>query len=190
MVRSRAPKRLWDDCLEREAYVRSFTAHEIFRLSGQVPETIVSGETADISPLAQFKWYEWVMFRDTSVTYPDDALVLGRDLGPAIDIGPAMTRKILKANGQVVYRSTVRSLTPDEMADTTAKAARDKFTESVNAALGEAFKYEDFVNDPELEAFDTPIYDEYDDDVDGKGPEVPDELEDDVDTYDQYVGPK
>ncbi|KAI2502051.1 Reverse transcriptase (RNA-dependent DNA polymerase) [Fragilaria crotonensis] len=157
MVRSRAPKRLWDDCLEREAYVRSFTAHEIFRLSGQVPETIVSGETADISPLAQFKWYEWVMFRDTSVTYPDDALVLGRDLGPAIDIGPAMTRKILKANGQVVYRSTVRSLTPDEMADTTAKAARDKFTESVNAALGEAFKYEDFVNDPELEAFDTPI---------------------------------
>ncbi|KAI2494467.1 hypothetical protein MHU86_20076 [Fragilaria crotonensis] len=100
-----------------------------------------------------------------------------------------MTRKILKANGQVVYRSTVRSLTPDEMADTTAKAARDKFTESVNAALGEAFKYEDFVNDPELEAFDT-LYDEYDDDVDGKGPEVPDELEDDVDTYDQYVGPK
>ena len=29
MVRSRAPKKLWDDCLEREAYVRSMTAHEI-----------------------------------------------------------------------------------------------------------------------------------------------------------------
>jgi hypothetical protein len=120
MVRSRAPKRLWDDCLEREAYVRSLTAHEIYRLDGQVPETLVSGETADISPFAAFKWYEWVLFRDTSVTYPDDTMVLGRDLGPAIDIGPAMTRKVLKGNGKkVVYRSTVRGLTPDESADKT-----------------------------------------------------------------------
>lgn len=188
MVRSKAPRRLWDDCLEREAYIRSFTAHDIFRLNGQVPETIVSGETADISPFAQFGWYEWIMFRDTSVTYPDDALVLGRDLGPAIDIGPAMTRKILKENGQVVYRSTVRSLTPDEIADTTAKAARDRFTESVNAVLGKSFKYEDFANNPELESFDTPIYERYDDDDDGASPEVPDELDDDVDTHDRYVG--
>ncbi len=48
MVRSAAPKRLWEDCLEREAYVRSRTAHDIYRLKGQVPETTVSGETADI----------------------------------------------------------------------------------------------------------------------------------------------
>ena len=65
MIRSKAPKRLWDDCLEREAYVRSFIAHDLYSLSGQVPETIVSGETADISPFAISKWYQWVMFRDT-----------------------------------------------------------------------------------------------------------------------------
>jgi hypothetical protein len=86
-----------------------------------VPETIVSGEPADISPFALFKWYKWILLRDTSVTYPDDSIILGRDLGPAIDIGPAMTCKILKENGQVVKRSTVRSLTPDEMADKTMK---------------------------------------------------------------------
>ena len=41
-------------------------------------------------------------------------VVLGRDLGLAIDIGPAMIRKVLKANGKVlVYRSTVRQLSPD-----------------------------------------------------------------------------
>ena len=140
MVRSGAPKQLWDDCLEREAYVRSFTAHDIYKLGGQVPETLVSGETADISPLAQFQWYEWVMFRDTSVSYPDDRMVLGRDLGPAIDIGPAMTRKVLKANGQIVYRSTVRSLTPDELADETMKRNRAEFTEKVNKILGDGFK--------------------------------------------------
>jgi hypothetical protein len=32
MVRSGAPKRLWDDCLVREAYVRSSTALDIFSL--------------------------------------------------------------------------------------------------------------------------------------------------------------
>ena len=39
------------------------------------------------------------MFRDFAVTYPDDKLVLGRYLGPSIDVGPALTAKILKANG-------------------------------------------------------------------------------------------
>jgi hypothetical protein len=47
-----------------------------------------------------------------------------------------------------------------------------------------------FTSNPELESFGTPIYDECDDYVDGKNPEVPDELEDDADTYDQYVGAK
>ncbi len=89
--------------MEQEAYVCTLTAHEIYRLDGQVPEMIVSGKTADIAPFATFKWYEWVLFQDTSFTYPDDTMVLGRDLGPAIDIGPAMTRKVLKANGKAVY---------------------------------------------------------------------------------------
>ena len=40
--------------------------------------------------------------------------MLGRYLGPAIDVGPALTAKILKANGEVVYRSTYRALTDVE----------------------------------------------------------------------------
>lgn len=103
MAKSGAPKQLWDDCAEREAYIRSNTTHDIYSLNGQVPVTIVSGETADISPFTIFKWYEWVMFRDTSVSFPEDKMVLGCDLCPVIDIGPAMTRKILKDNGQIVY---------------------------------------------------------------------------------------
>jgi hypothetical protein len=38
-----------------------------------------------------------------------------RYLGAAIDIGPAMTRKILKKNGSVMYRTSARPLTPDEI---------------------------------------------------------------------------
>jgi hypothetical protein len=166
MVRSKAPKRLLDDCLEREAYVHSLTAHNIYRLDGQVPETLVSGETADISPFATFKWYERILFRDTSVTYPDNTMVLGRDLGPAIDIGPTMMHKVLKANGKVVYRSTVRGLTPDEMADETMTKERSKFDESVeNKLLGNSFKYKDFSNNPKLESLvRTPSFEPYEDD--------------------------
>ena len=77
--------------MERESYICSHTALDIFSLNGQVLETIISSETADISPFALFKWYEWVMYCDTSIPFPNMPLGLGHDLGPAIDIGPAMT---------------------------------------------------------------------------------------------------
>ena len=43
MVQSSAPRCLWDHCLDRESYIRSHTALDIFSLNGQVPETIISG---------------------------------------------------------------------------------------------------------------------------------------------------
>jgi hypothetical protein len=70
MVRSGAPKPLWNDCLAREAYIRSSTAFEIFSFEGQVPDTIVKGQTSDISPHEEYAWYEWVKFRDTGQSFP------------------------------------------------------------------------------------------------------------------------
>ena len=123
------------------------------------------------------------------MTYPDDAMVLGRDLGQAIDIGPAMTRKVLKTNGRIVYKSTVRSLTLDELADKALKKRREEFTERVNVLLGDGFKYEDFINDPDLESFDTPaIHERYPADDDEFPPTKDADDGVDVDTYDQYVG--
>jgi hypothetical protein len=43
MVQSGFPKRLWYDCLVREAYVHSNTALDIFGLEGQVPESRLKG---------------------------------------------------------------------------------------------------------------------------------------------------
>jgi hypothetical protein len=54
------------------------------------------------------------------------------------------------------------------MADETMKQKRHTFTEKVNAVLGDGFKYEDFVNDPELEDLQTPIYPAYADDDNGE----------------------
>ena len=49
LLRSRAPKHLWDNCLKLEAYIRSNTVHEIFKLDGDVPKTVMAGETSNIS---------------------------------------------------------------------------------------------------------------------------------------------
>ena len=188
MVRSRAPKRLWDDCLERQALVRSSTAHDIYSLDGQVPETMIKGETADISSVALFQWYEWVMFRDTSVKFPADNMVLGRDLGPAIDIGPAMSRKILKQNGHTVVRSTVRSLTEDERKSEEEKAKRKAFDKQVHELLGDSFRPEDFQDDPDMADINTPTYETYEDEDDDAFPPIPDIDDADPDTHDRYVG--
>ncbi len=51
-------RRLWDDCLEYKAYVRSQTACDIFKLYGEVPKTMMSGKTANISQLCELGWYK------------------------------------------------------------------------------------------------------------------------------------
>eukprot|EP00804_Cyclotella_cryptica_P027817 CCRYP_009226-RA/>CCRYP_009226-RA protein AED:0.27 eAED:0.33 QI:0/0/0/1/0/0/4/0/432 len=87
LTRSGAPRRLWCFALEYEAYVRSHTAHDIYRLDGRVPRQS-SLETADISPFCEFGFWDWVKFSDQGVAFPGDALVLGKYLGPSIDPRP------------------------------------------------------------------------------------------------------
>jgi hypothetical protein len=58
MLRYGCPKRLWDDCIIREAYVRSHTSLDIYGLEGQVPESKVKVETVDISTMSEYAWYE------------------------------------------------------------------------------------------------------------------------------------
>ncbi len=105
MLVTGAPKRLWDDCLELEAYICSHGANSVNCLDGEVPETYMSGETADISQFFELTWYNWVMYCSGTIDYPNEQLHLGKYLGPAIDVGPAITAKILQHNGEVVYQS-------------------------------------------------------------------------------------
>ncbi len=82
----------------------------------EVPKTVMSGTTADITQICMLGWYEWVKFHSTSVSFPEDWLVLRWFLGPSIDVGLAMTAKILIAASDVVHHSMSRSLTPKELA--------------------------------------------------------------------------
>ena len=59
-AKMKSPGKLWDHCIELEANIRSHTVLDIYELEGQVPETMLSGQMADISPFMEHGWYDWV----------------------------------------------------------------------------------------------------------------------------------
>jgi hypothetical protein len=144
MLCSGLPKPLWDHSLELEALVRSCTRNGIYMIASQVPETIMTDDTADISHIAEFAWFDWVMFRDNVSAYPNNKMTIGQNLGPATDTGSALTSKILKANGQFVCRTTVRPLDNDELQSSVHQKERQDFNQSVFTHLGPAETADDF----------------------------------------------
>ncbi len=83
-------------------------------------------------------------------------MILGRYREPATDVGLALTAKILKSNGQVVYRSTLRHLTDHEHACPVHTANRKSFDDSIAEQLGPAAQDSTFPADnltPEYELF-------------------------------------
>ena len=49
MLKAKPQNILWDDCVKLELYVHYHTSHNIYCLNGEMPETIRSGETSNIS---------------------------------------------------------------------------------------------------------------------------------------------
>ena len=135
-------------------------AHEIYKLDGEIPKTVMSGETSDISKFCKQKLFEWVMFWYVTASFFDDMLKLGHYLGPSIDVGPAITANILTENGQVLHRSTYQSLTPDELLDRDGSDTWDQFMARVHERLGSHVLPKD-LEDVGLE--NTPQYDPFED---------------------------
>ena len=88
MVRSDTTKQIWDNALYFESHVKSNAAMDIYMLQGEVPETFLLGGTSDISQLYEHGLYNYVMFREYRIQYPNENPVLVRYLGTAIDVGP------------------------------------------------------------------------------------------------------
>ena len=120
------------------ALIRSHIAHTAYELQVEVPETIMTGQTAYISNICEYDWYEWVMFLDSVTSYPEDRRTLGRYLGPAIDVGSSLCYNILKADVNISYQTTVRSLTLKELVDPSHIKQRDDFNTHISDRLGAA----------------------------------------------------
>ena len=186
MQRTNCPKVFWDDCIEREAMIMSHTAHPLWELQGETPETVMTGNTADISQFAELDWYQWCMVHD-DLGFPDSKMVLMRYLGPSWDVGPAMCNKFLKANGQTVHRSTYRPLDELERACPLIEGEKKLFDQAIKEKHGEGLTTSDLV-DQGAEEWITPEFEPYEDDIDGKVDAIPDIDDVDTSTYDKYVG--
>ena len=84
------------------------------------------------------------MFYEPDSKYPDTKAQIGRWLGPADDVGNALTYKILKSNGWFVCRGTVRAWTPEEEANSVLLAKRKAFMDGIYDNMGRAAVPADF----------------------------------------------
>ena len=136
MRESNSPLCLWDYCVERRARINNLTAKNVFNLHGSTPHTVTTGDEGNISNLCQYGWYEWCYFRDHTAAFPNNKEVLGRVLGPARGAGNEMAQWILKANGRVVPRRSLRPLKVDEIHSPVEIKKREVFDELIKRRWG------------------------------------------------------
>ena len=170
-----SPLSLWDYCVERRARINNLTAGNLFQLEGRNPHHTIYGQEGDISNLCQFEWYQWVYFREEREGFPGNKQQLGRCLGPATGEGNEMAQWILKHNGKVVPRRSLRPLTSDEAFSETEINKRNQFDKLIKEKLGDSMSPMPVKNvDPFLELYEDDDEEpfaipEVDDPVDYKG---------------------
>jgi hypothetical protein len=76
---------------------------------------VMIGDTQDRSEYLHFDWYRPVYHYDEKKGYPEEREQLGRWLGPAHDVGRALCYWILKGNSQVVAKTTVITITAENI---------------------------------------------------------------------------
>ncbi len=139
MRESHCPLVLWDYCAERRALIHNLTVKPNIQLQGLNPIGATLGDEGDISNVCNFGWYEWCYYRDQKNLFPFPKEYLGRVLGPATNTGNEMAQWILKSNGQVVARRTVRKLKPEEIHNNTVEEQkRQLFDSMIQKKLGDS----------------------------------------------------
>jgi hypothetical protein len=69
-----------------------------------------------ISFICSFAWYDWVYYNEQTAPFPEPKMTLGRYLGPTDpEAGSVLTAKILKLNGDVIRRNTIKHLEQKEL---------------------------------------------------------------------------
>ena len=124
---------------------------------------------------------------ESTECHPNGKSQIRRWLGPAPDVGTAMAYKILKSNGWMVHRGTVRAWTPEEVANPALQKQQEEFMAAIHSRMGRAAELADF---PQAEL--TPDFQYYADDDKAGFTGNPDEIEDveipTPETQDTYVG--
>lgn len=188
---SGSPAAFWCYCIERRAEIINSVARDNVLLQGQVPHTMMTGRTRDISHVAEFGWYDWCIYRKEDTPWPSDNKLLGRTLGPATNAGTGMSQWVLTAGGQVLPIQTLRHLTPAEKANIDIKRKQYEFDRFIRKRFGDTFstpspaKGEKEVRFSDPDKPDDIIYQPYVDLYTGETEEIPET--DDIPDYDGYI---
>jgi len=95
--------------------VESNITKNIFKLNSQVPETIMFGNTFDISALCQYGFYDWINILRMCNTLT--RLCRSRNISVINGVGLVLASKILQDNKEVVIRFMFRGLTDAKIVD-------------------------------------------------------------------------
>ena len=134
MIRTNSPRCLWDLCLVYHAYVRSHSCLSVRQLDGEVPQTVLTGDTADISHICEFGWYDWVWY----ISPQDESMErkhLGRYLGPSFDVGDVLCARILPASARPISRTSVFPLSVEEENSPAVAEMKAQFTQTLEQKL-------------------------------------------------------
>ena len=86
------------------------------------------------------------MFCDKVTPFLEDSEILSWWLGSSIDIGLAITAKMLKCNGEVVHCLTLYKLTQAELESEEGKETRRLYNEVIHQRLSDPLTDKDFTN--------------------------------------------
>ena len=186
MSATNTPECLWDLCLVYAATIRSHTALNIRELDGEVPQTMLTGDTSDISMLCEFGWYEYVWYLSPA----DDNMEikhLGRYCGPSRDVGEALCARILTRKGKFVHRSSVLPLSDEEQRSPVVAKKIEAFEAELKEALGQ--KYDPLKPDQVDKSELTPEFEPYEpiEPDDPKNIPLVEDDEVDHDAFNQYI---
>ena len=134
------PEVIWDDALEWIAQIRSHTALNIAGLDGQVPLTKATGDTRDISHLAEFGLWDWVWYLDPQPAKQESDMMrkkLGKYLGPDYNSGDALTARVLSPNAHRRCRTSVWPLSKEDAANPEIRRLKEDYLETLKATLKE-----------------------------------------------------
>jgi len=106
---------------------------------GECGATIIYGNTADISHIADFGFYDWCWFWSPKES-SQDRQQLGRWIGPSFDVGDVLCFAVLSSNGMVMHRSSVFPLTVEERNSQSVRDMKRDFTENLKSKLGDRMK--------------------------------------------------
>ena len=139
MIETQTPEAFWDLCLVHCAAIRSHQALSIRELEGDVPAALITGDTPDISAIAEFGWYDYVWYQNPSALPGTERKELGRYLGLSHDVGDAMCSRIVNFRGRITSRTSVFPLTVSDHESEGVKKQKKIFEENLKRSLGKGY---------------------------------------------------